>query len=352
MVLFARKSVRLSLCEQRKLPVYHLTILLPILIFTTVIGCRYMVGVDYYEYLEILEESRDGFKAHQLEFFFKYLIFFISDHQFHFAWFFIVSAFVQIFFFYRAFDKTIFMLLPFAVATFLMTELGALENGIRQIAALMIFFYALTFIKKKEFVKYLLMILLGALFHKSILICIPLYWVLNRNLFRNVIFQYVLLVIVILAAPLLLTIFLGRFDMFISAFNYSHYSDQLQVEGEGGIGFYATWAINFLILAFFPALKRYYKENGFMIYWNLFYIGLLLKPLTDFIHVFSRINWYFYKFRFLILAFLLYHLFQNRKEPINLFFFCFFLAATIIFFVYEIYVGAHLMSPFYFIWQQ
>lgn len=352
MVLFARKSVRLSLLEQRELPIYHRTILIPILLFTLAIGCRYMVGVDYGSYLEILEEGSDGFRAEQLEFFFKWLTLIISDYQFHFIWFFVIAAFVQIFFFYKAFDKTIFMLLPFAVATFLMTELGALENGIRQFAALMIFFYALTFIKKKELIKYLLLVLLGALFHKSVLLCLPLYWILNRNIFKNIILQYVLLIAVILVATPLLNVLLENMDTILPVFEYDYYSDKLQIEGEGGLGFYATWAINFMIIGFFPYLKQYYKDNGFIIYWNLFYIGLLLKPLTDFIQILSRINWYFYKFRFVILAFLLYYLYQHRKEPMCLFFFCFFLGATIIFFVYEIYTGAHLMSPFQFFWQQ
>jgi hypothetical protein len=351
MVLFARKSVQLSFIEQRRLHLYHITLLLPILIFTCVIGCRYMVGVDYESYMEIFLEGKDGFRIHGLEFFFKWLVIFLSDHHFHFIWFFIISAFIQIFFFYKAFDKTIFMLLPFAVATFLMAELGALENGIRQFAALMIFFYALTFIKQKKVFHYLIWILAAALFHKSVLICLPLYWILNRNIFGNIFMQYFLLALAFIVSFFFLP-FLDSLKEIASIFNYDHYLDKLVVEGKGGLGFYTTWTVNLLIIGFFPFLKQYFKENGFLIYWNLFFIGLLLKPFIDFIHVLSRINWYFYKFRFLILAFLLYYLYQHRKDPMNMFFFWFFFGTTILFFVYEIYTGAHWMSPFQFIWQK
>jgi len=382
MVLFARKSVKISLLEQRKLPIYHKTILIPILLFTFIIGCRYMVGVDYETYMNIVQEGRDGFAVYNLEFFFKYLVLFLFDNHFHFTWFFIISAFIQIVFFYKAFDKTIFMLLPFAVATFLMTELGALENGVRQFVALMVFFFALCFIKTKEPLKYILLILIGTLFHKSMIICLPFYWILNRNIFKNIVFQYSLLIIILFLTNLFFDDVLKIIqEDILPSTNYDYYSDKLQVEGEGRLGFYTTWVLNLLIIGFFPSMKKYYEPNtyevlpkrdenahtssiqpnnknvlreksGFLIYWNLFFIGLLLKPFTDFILVLSRINWYFYKFRFIILAFLLHYLWQHRKNPINMFFFWFFLATIIIFFVYEIYVEAHFMSPFQFIWQK
>ena len=349
MTFLAREKLVISNgCRQTH---YSLSVFLSILIFSIVIGCRYMVGVDYAGYLSIYESAPNSYQVEGLEFFFRYVINFLAGHQWHYSWFFIISAFLQIYFFYKSFDDDIKYLLPWAVATFLMTEIGSLENGIRHFVALMIFFYSLRYIKAKRLFYYLGTIAFASLFHTSALLCIPLYWLLGHNIFRNVWLQLILLCFFAIISPYFIS-FVKNFTGLLVLLGYDGYLTMLEEEGSGGIGFYVTWVLNILIILFFPKLYATYKNKGFIIYWNLFYIGLLLKPMTDFIQVLSRINWYFYKFRFLILAFLLHYLYTRRHVNSTYYFlYCFFLGWVIIFFLYEIYAGANMMSPFYFFWQ-
>lgn len=55
-------------------------------------------------------------------------------------------------------------------------------NRIRQYLAISIFLYSFKFIENKNLKKYLLMIFIGSLFHKIILFCLPLYFILNLKL--------------------------------------------------------------------------------------------------------------------------------------------------------------------------
>lgn len=348
MTFLARKNVVINTMGHYQI---SCSVSLSILIFSVIIGCRYMVGVDYAGYLSIYESAPDSYQVEGLEFFFRHLINFLAGSQLHFSYFFVISAFLQIFFFYKSFSEDIKCLLPWAIMTFLMTEIGPLENGIRHFVALMIFFYSLRYIKEKRLFYYLCTIIFAGLFHASALLCIPLYWILGHNLFKNIGIQFILLCISVLLSSYFVSV-VENFTSLLILLGYDGYLTMLEEEGSSGIGFYVTWGLNVLIILFFPKLYAAYKDKGFIIYWNLFYIGLLLKPMTDFIQVLSRINWYFYKFRFLILAFLLHYLYTRRHINSSYYFlYCFFLGWVIIFFLYEIYAGANMMSPFYFFWQ-
>lgn len=67
-----------------------------------------------------------------------------------------------------------FCISPFYIATF---------NGMRQYLAIAVFIGALKFVEQRKPLKYIISLLFGGiLFHESILIFIPLYYVLNRTI--------------------------------------------------------------------------------------------------------------------------------------------------------------------------
>ena len=261
MTFLARKKLVISNgCRQTH---YSLSVFLSILIFSIVIGCRYMVGVDYAGYLSIYESAPNSYQVEGLEFFFKHVINFLAGHQWHYSWFFIISAFLQIYFFYKSFDDDIKYLLPWAVATFLMTEIGSLENGVRHFVALMMFFYSLQYIKARRLLYYLGTIVFASLFHISALFCIPLYWVLGHNIFRNVWLQLILLCLFAIISSYVVSV-VENFTSLLILLGYDGYLTMLEEEGSGGIGFYVTWGLNVLIILFFPKLYAAYKDKGFI----------------------------------------------------------------------------------------
>jgi len=350
LLLYAKQSTRLS--KFRHVPITDYSFVIPILFFSLIIGLRYMVGTDYPTYLNLVQNSTTVPYFHSLEPFFQHLILFIERYNLHFSWFFIISAFLQIFFFYKSFDRPLLFLLPWAVPLFLMQEMGALVNVVRHFTALMIFFYSLKHIKDHKLIYYIITILIASLFHTSVLICLPLYFIVQRELIKSVFLRFGLVLIFLIAAEVLRSILLRFSEQLFILFGYGKYLNSEMRDDNAGIGYILILILNFIIIGFYTKLKEYYLKSGFMIYWNLFYFGLLLKPIFDFFGHTARVNWYFYKFRFLLSAFLLHYLYQHRNNPIYLVFFIIFLFLNIFIFIHGIMKGSNDMSPFYFIWDK
>ena len=352
LVMLAFAKISAHYAKTRHVPITHFSFLLPILFFSLVIGLRYMVGSDYETYLTLIKNTTSVSYFKSIEPMFKYLMLFIEKYSLHFSYFFIISAFIQIFFFYKSFDRPLLFLLPWAVPLFIMTEIGSLENGVRHFTALMMFFYSLKHIKNQKLVYYVGTILFASLFHKSVLLCLPLYFVARLEVIKSVYLQFCLVLFFLVGSEFLSSLLIRLSLRLIVLFGYENYMESIGQGRETGIGYFVQWFINFIIIGFYPKLKEAYQKNGFLVYWNLFYVGLLLKPMLDLVSVLTRINWYFYKFRFIILAFLLHYLYQHRNNPIYLVFFIIFLFLNIIIFIHGIMQGSNHMSPFYFIWDK
>lgn len=75
------------------------------------------------------------------------------------------------------------------ISLFLSFTLSYLSNGmivlIRQYIAIFLFVYASRYIIERRLFKYLIIIIIASLIHKSILIFIPLYWIININKYKN-----------------------------------------------------------------------------------------------------------------------------------------------------------------------
>lgn len=57
--------------------------------------------------------------------------------------------------------------------------------ALRQCFAVLLFFFSIEYIHKRNFLKYLLLILIASLFHKSSLVLLPLYFILGRPLSKS-----------------------------------------------------------------------------------------------------------------------------------------------------------------------
>ncbi|MFK2406265.1 EpsG family protein [Bacteroides fragilis] len=102
---------------------------------------------------------------------------------------FLLSSIVVISLFF-VFQKR-YTLLPF-LAVLLYMRYGYMQFNmmfVRQGIAISIFFYSLKYIEDKKIIKYLLINILSSLFHSSLLIVLPLYFVINRR-YSNIFFVY------------------------------------------------------------------------------------------------------------------------------------------------------------------
>ncbi len=149
----------------------------PALYWLLLLGSQYYVGSDYPTYYTYFEGANLQLYASRHE----YALVFICAliHALHLpaqSGFFIYS-FVDILFFclfifkFNFERKDLFLLIYFCVATAFINQ----QNALRQYAAMNIFLLAFYYCYKKEFIKYLLFILLASTFHLSAILLIVIY---------------------------------------------------------------------------------------------------------------------------------------------------------------------------------
>lgn len=339
----------------------NILIVVGVLIFSLTIGTRYMVGIDYEGYLAeynyIYNTGRGSLSGGaRWEFLYNLLVETLAKNHFHYAVFFIITAALQIFFFYKAhFNRKMMFLLPLSTFFLFITYLGSMENVMRQFIAFMILFYALSFVGQRSFLKFTLCICLAYCFHKSVVIVFPFYFIIHRDLFKKPIFQYILIGISFILSSTLLAYLWNTFSSLFYSIGYAAYDIQegkgtTELQSNTGLGNILSWIVAAVLIFYYPRLRDRYRENGFVIYYNMFFIGLLLRPVFGTFMVFSRINVYFYTFRFLILAFLCdYLLYQKNSKNLKVAYGLIFI--TLVLFYYEIATGAYKMSPFSFFWE-
>ena len=125
------------------------------------------------EYFEFRSDSEMGFQ------FFHYIILALTKNYF---WLFLISSFIVVFsylFFFKKYSKDYFLsvviFISFGFYTFFF-------NGLRQGLAMAIAVLATPFLIEKKFLKFLLIIFIASLFHRSALILILFYFIVNLKI--------------------------------------------------------------------------------------------------------------------------------------------------------------------------
>ena len=292
-----------------------------IALYSLIIGCRYYVGLDYKAYLEWYLELREtGHYPREIEFGYEFLNQVLNYLNAHFAFLFIVIAFCQIAFFYKALEKFPFILPWFIFFFFTYLLMFSSLNIMRQTLAWFVFFYALNMAIDKRYGWALLCVLFGFSFHKSILIGVIFFPVLGFDWFKYRNFQLGLLLLVSVLGSQLLALLLNVSGPLVSLIGYDYYVenlDEIQESAEkGGAGTArALYFILDLAIVWYSAnLKDNFKKYHFYKYYNLYFLGALLDRLVYDNFILARTNDYLLNFRVLILAFLFYFLFNSRSH--------------------------------------
>lgn len=199
------------------------------------------------------------------------------------------------------------------------------STAMRQMIAILIFFYAIDFIIEKKIFKSILLILLASLFHyTSLLIILTLPFLFYSGkinfIWTGILFLSYLMIFTF--GPLL-TPYLGSFLTFFSD-RYEVYSEKGTANSGLGFIFYSTLFLLTLILA-------RYQDDRTSIYFKLSIVYFMLMPFTLIIEMIARFGMYFapssivsyifierhlfslifrYVFLFVIILFTLYQFFQ------------------------------------------
>lgn len=203
------------------------------LIFSVLAGIRYYVGTDYetYTLFQIPETLSGVQRGHEVEFLYKYIIYFgnwLGSYQ----WIFAITHVIFLFFI-LAYIRENSKNYSFSVFIFMSSTLFAFSlNGMRQSIATAIFLYAVKYIKKNNLIKYMIFIVIAILFHKSAMIYIPFYllsYVDLRSYKKMPIVLFITLILTVSSKPIYSLLYKLSFKYgFYSKFFNSQYDQGVQ----------------------------------------------------------------------------------------------------------------------------
>lgn len=341
---------------------------LAILIYSIVFGMRYGVGVDHLAYL-------DGYKQLFLVGFdnpyddtevgYRFIMKSLVRGGFHFAFYFGLIAFLQLWLVFKAVKKDRFVYPYLVTAFFLGCIWLSYSNGLRQWLAFAIFAYSLLFVEnKKQLPIHWLLLLLATTMHNSawLLFAIAPLLYFRADWFRNIKTQYILLVVAIIVGKLpqiggWLMSFEGNMGVLEGFMEETGYDDYFENDdGEGivrsgaktaGVGYFVELANNIMLVWFCNKTKEFNANNRVVTYmYNLTYLGILGRYVFAMSPVLARINYYFYGFAYIFGAYTLHYLYNNNRKA-----FWILLGLYTLTFVGTMFRMYDNTSAFYFFWQ-
>lgn len=333
-----------------------------LLVYSFFAGFRYDVGVDHLNYLNsYLFGNRWGIES---EYLFQKLTDICRNIGLNFGVYFFIIAFLQIFLYYNAFKKEVYIFPFLSFFFFCNGEWTNFNNIIRCMLAAVIWLNALQFIHKKQFVYYLLFIIVATLFHKSSIILIVLY-----PFFRNSkdYFKSIFLQLVVFAVAFLIRLVFEKYGYYLEGvvnwfslnLGYETYELESMLEennrdtGGSGLAYIFKIVFNFAIILQSRKIKEFYKFNDrFILIYNIFVIGVLFfgYVFPDGIIALSRPFRYFYLFQNIMFAFYAYYLLKNKTLFNNIQLLVLLLGFIVIFYytVLSAKLGGHFLYQFCF----
>ena len=224
---------------------------------------------------------------------------------------FAVFAFVTIWIFLKAlYEQTD----DFPLAFFLFMTLGIYYrtfNTVRYYFVLAITLYSFRYIFRKEYGKFIMLIVLAAFFHKSVLVVIPIYLIANMTWKK-----WHVAVLTVGAACMVL---FQDLIMKIALELYPSYKDTIYLETESGLGgnlmsIVRCVAVLVLALICYKDVWKEEKENRF--YFKLNFLAILLYLCGSFLPLVGRICYYLMTSHILFIPAILGSIKNNRKKKI------------------------------------
>lgn len=310
-----------------KLSFFHLETLLPLFAFAVIFGCRYNVGVDYPAYLEGYLYGSDR----EFEVLFSLVTNGMSDLGIHYALYFFLWAFIEVFLLFYTFRKQRF-LFPY-IAFFLIfgSYYLSMMNIIRQQLAACIFLFSLQYIDSRKCIKYYLCVLLAFLFHKSALLLFIVYplfskkkdWFPQR---KFQLFLYLIAVYLSVNYDLVIKLIAAPFSLFTTALGYENYLEGIlyneklnsvaQFGNNTGLGVYVQVYLSSVIIWYSSRMKEYYNDSFFLIFYSLWFIRILADFVVGDSIILNRPFVYVYNLKIVMLAyFVVFCLRTKQKLP-------------------------------------
>ena len=258
--------------------------------FTVALGFRYGVGIDYFSYENSFHMYYNTFTYEPLYSLLMYIIKVYFDKFYYLTF---VMLLLTNLFIYLGLKKRriegVYLLL--AIFIYFSNTAMIFMNLMRQGLVVAIFFYACVYIKERNFKKYLLFILLGAGFHSSVLLLLPLYFLkINFSKKKYVASVIICYFLVYTKASLILINFIASKIPMYSHYYNTHYLQNNDVSILS-MGVFLNIFVIFILL--FLNKNMNFEENNDL---NYYLIGTLFNIMSLSTFMFDRIGVYFFVF--------------------------------------------------------
>lgn len=313
-MLFAIVGVRKNRRITRVRMVSNIWYVISFLLLFFFLASRVNLGRDWNNYLDLYRDALyiPFSFSESFEFGFLIILKFLRSLNADFQWFIIISSLITLLLFYRSFRK-FYYLLPYGILIFF-TQWGypVAINTIRQAIAIFAFMCAVTYIgstEKHALLKYLSFIFIGCLFHYTVLLFIPVYWVRRFNLTLPQLLVAIGIVFILsffLIAPL--------FNDVLALFaKYSYSMDSYYSKtATFGLGASIVLAARIFPLLVYPYVRKRFPR--YSKYYLLYYIGLAVYYAFFKYLMIVRVTFYFQFLEMVVMSLFLYITLHKAKK--------------------------------------
>jgi len=351
-----------KICINKDIKISNPVIFLPLLLYSLIMGCRYGVGTDYFNYLELYQDIK-YFEPNWTEFIFSSYTYLLSINNIHFSIFFGIISFFQITFFINAY-KQYPKILPIAIIFYFIGSyyLGW-NNVLRQNLVVAIFLNMVHLIEKRKIILYYTIAFLCIGIHLSsilLFLIYPFLRLIDKFYTNNNIRFLLILYFAFLGVGLFIDIFSYIYNnefilLFLLDTDYAAYAwnEGYMTAKSGnslGLGYLLKIINRIIIILYSSHLLLYYKSSFFKYSYWLCYIGFCLHALFTTSIVLQRPNLFFISFELIIVPFLWYYLLHKKSNYslFNILILCFSFTSYLLMFLSEIVNGKETTAEFHF----
>lgn len=290
------------------------------IVMTLFVGLRKDVGTDYEEYTRIFVFQEDYLEAG-----FSYILLALNRYGLSVSYFFLTIAAISYFFMYKAVENTQIFKKTSVMIMLPLLSMSFLCNGIRQGLAICVFLYAFHFVQERKPLKYFLCIAFAFLFHKSIIITLPLYFLQERYLTKKL--YYVIYVLSFVFCVLDLKTIMEPFTSIIET--NRRYSNLLSADE--GSGYFSLGVLlemsNYVVIIYLATKKEIFKQQPLL--YNIVLIAAVLMNMRVGAPLMNRVLTTFAWFCYPMIPLILQRTPQKTRSIITTFFIITYTLSTI-----------------------
>jgi hypothetical protein len=287
-----------------------------VIIMVLFVGLRGNVEPDYLHYLNIYKNSSwtniiRSNSVESVESGYQFLNILFKTFYIEFQGLLFFMAFFTIYLkfkFLKAYSpKYIISILLYYCSLFFLYEFIA----IRQALAMSIFMISLPYVIERKFYKFLGLIILASLFHISVIIVIPFYFIGTKKINKKLI----TIVLIFCFIINILQVVLPLVNILSTVIPLS--GTQAKLEYYSKDNEFAITSIRLLIFSFIFLLYKWYRDSErYNLFFNIFFIGILFSTIFNGIPQFAyRIKVYFLWTDIILWVLIIEDLFKKKSTP-------------------------------------